>query len=48
MNHSATERAAMVGDERPKQFCPILGDETLLDQTRKRPGQAAARFVHTG
>jgi mannose-1-phosphate guanylyltransferase len=27
---------AIVGDERPKQFCPILGDETLLDQTRKR------------
>jgi mannose-1-phosphate guanylyltransferase len=26
----------MVGDERPKQFCPILGDETLLDQTRNR------------
>src|ERR1041384_6341383 len=26
----------IVGDERPKQFCPILGDETLLDQTRKR------------
>ena len=27
---------AIVGDERPKQFCPVLGDETLLDQTRKR------------
>ena len=27
---------AIVGDERPKQFCQILGDETLLDQTRKR------------
>lgn len=27
---------AIVGDERPKQFCPILGDETLLDQTRNR------------
>lgn len=26
----------LVGDERPKQFCPILGDETLLDETRHR------------
>jgi mannose-1-phosphate guanylyltransferase len=26
----------IVGDERPKQFCPILGDESLLDKTRKR------------
>lgn len=26
----------IVGDERPKQFCPILGNETLLDQTRDR------------
>jgi mannose-1-phosphate guanylyltransferase len=24
------------GDDRPKQFCPVLGDETLLDQTRRR------------
>ena len=24
------------GDERPKQFCPVLGEETLLDQTRRR------------
>ncbi|HLE61603.1 MAG TPA: sugar phosphate nucleotidyltransferase [Pyrinomonadaceae bacterium] len=24
------------GDERPKQFCPILGGRTLLDQTRSR------------
>ena len=24
------------GDERPKQFCPILSDETLLDVTRRR------------
>ena len=36
---------AIAGDERPKQFCPILGRETLLDQTRRRaalpvpPGQ---------
>jgi mannose-1-phosphate guanylyltransferase len=24
------------GDERPKQFCSVLGDETLLDQTLRR------------
>ncbi len=27
---------AIAGDERPKQFCPILNNETLLDVTRKR------------
>ena len=27
---------AIIGDDRPKQFCPILGDETLLDLTRDR------------
>ncbi|NJM52645.1 MAG: hypothetical protein HC846_04150 [Blastocatellia bacterium] len=27
---------AITGDERPKQFCPILNDETLLDVTRNR------------
>ena len=27
---------AITGDERPKQFCPILNDETLLDVTRRR------------
>lgn len=27
---------AIAGDERPKQFCPILNNETLLDITRKR------------
>lgn len=26
----------IAGDECPKQFCPILGDETLLDRTRSR------------
>ena len=26
----------ITGDERPKQFCRIVGDETLLDQTRRR------------
>lgn len=27
---------AIAGDERPKQFCSILGDKTLLDKTRER------------
>jgi len=27
---------ALVGDDRPKQFCPVVGHETLLDQTRRR------------
>lgn len=27
---------AITGDERPKQFCPILNEETLLSVTRKR------------
>lgn len=27
---------AIAGDDRPKQFCPISGNETLLDQTRRR------------
>ncbi len=31
----------VTGDDRPKQFCRILGSETLLDQTRRR----AARLV---
>ncbi|HEX7176112.1 MAG TPA: sugar phosphate nucleotidyltransferase [Pyrinomonadaceae bacterium] len=26
----------IAGDERPKQFCPVIGDQTLLDQTRNR------------
>jgi mannose-1-phosphate guanylyltransferase len=26
----------IVGDDRPKQFCPIVGAETLLRQTRRR------------
>ena len=26
----------IAGDERPKQFCSILGEETLLEQTRRR------------
>lgn len=27
---------AITGDDRPKQFCPILRNETLMDQTRRR------------
>ncbi len=26
----------LAGDERPKQFCRLIGDETLLEQTRRR------------
>ena len=26
----------IAGDERPKQFCPVLGGQTLLDRTRAR------------
>jgi mannose-1-phosphate guanylyltransferase len=26
----------LVGDDRPKQFCAVVGGETLLDQTRRR------------
>src|SRR5213593_3314226 len=26
----------IAGDDRPKQFCPVLGGETLLEQTRRR------------
>jgi hypothetical protein len=32
--------SVFVGDERPKQFCPIIGAETLLEQTT--PSNAAA------
>ena len=27
---------SITGDERPKQFCPIFGSKTLLEQTRER------------
>lgn len=43
----------IAGDERPKQFCPILGMETLLDQTRRRvarsvsPGRTMLILTHT-
>src|SRR5436309_8423423 len=32
----------LVGDDRPKQFCPVLGRETLLEQTRRRVAGFAA------
>jgi hypothetical protein len=32
----------LVGDDRPKQFCPVLGGETLLAQTRRRATHVAA------
>ncbi len=32
----------IVGDDRPKQFCPIVGRESLLDQTRRRAALAIA------
>jgi mannose-1-phosphate guanylyltransferase len=31
---------AIAGDERPKQFCTILGERTLLDETRRRTALA--------
>ncbi|HKQ51522.1 MAG TPA: sugar phosphate nucleotidyltransferase [Pyrinomonadaceae bacterium] len=30
----------IAGDDRPKQFCPILGGKTLLEQTRRRVARA--------
>lgn len=32
----------IAGDERPKQFCAVLGSETLLDQTRSRVALSVA------
>jgi hypothetical protein len=26
----------LAGDDRPKQFCRLIGDETLLEQTHRR------------
>ena len=31
---------AMTGDNRPKQFVPVIGGSTLLDQTRRRVAQS--------
>jgi mannose-1-phosphate guanylyltransferase len=33
----------IAGDDRPKQFCPLLGHETLLEQTVGRVGQLIPR-----
>jgi mannose-1-phosphate guanylyltransferase len=32
----------ITGDDRPKQFCPILDDESLLDRTRRRVARTVA------
>ena len=32
----------IAGDDRPKQFCRVLGSQTLLDQTRQRVAQVIA------
>src|SRR4051794_34115030 len=34
---------SILGDERPKQFCPILNSETLVEMTRKRVELKIAR-----
>lgn len=33
----------LVGDERPKQFCPVLGPTTLLEETQRRVALAIPR-----
>ena len=38
---SLTRRIA--GDERPKQFCPVLGGSTLLEETQRRAALEIAR-----
>ncbi|NOT49217.1 MAG: hypothetical protein HOP17_15920 [Acidobacteria bacterium] len=38
---SLTQR--ITGDDRPKQFCPIVGGETLLDITRSRVAMSVSR-----
>ena len=32
----------LAGDERPKQYCRVLGDETLLEQTRRRVSRSVS------
>ncbi len=34
---------SITGDERPKQFCPIVGGRTLLDQTRDRVASSVSQ-----
>ena len=31
---------SIAGDDRPKQFCALVGDETLLTETRRRAALA--------
>ena len=33
---------SITGDDRPKQFCPIFGGKTLIDQTRERVATSVA------
>lgn len=33
----------ITGDERPKQFCALTGNETLLDETRRRVREVVAQ-----
>ena len=33
----------IAGDERPKQFCSVLGNQTLLEETRHRAALELAR-----
>jgi Nucleotidyl transferase len=33
----------ITGDERPKQFCPVLGDQAVVEETRKRVALEVAR-----
>jgi len=32
------------GDDRPKQFCSVVGNETLLQQTRRRVSRLVPRW----
>ncbi len=32
----------IAGDDRPKQFCAVVGDETLLEQTRGRVARSVS------
>jgi hypothetical protein len=34
----------IVGDDRPKQFCPMVGGETLLEQTARRVAHAISPY----
>ena len=37
---------AITGDNRPKQFVPVIGRTTLLDQTRRRVALSIASQPH--